>query len=216
MTRLPFLTQFVLEANRSGWFHVSTHRVDVGDQLNLCKPSCQAIVDTGTSLITGPSEKIEALHRAIGTIPTEAGDVRASHSIESSQKSCGPMGQSHVSASSPLLCLPSRTSLIAKTFRLCPASPSTLEGNSFTWHQRIISSRYTLTQLLSWVRKPFFFPVKTQAWLQFRSMRNSMIFFFFLMNRCHVGSSSFRNVIFFSRCVENIINLTYSAIKNKN
>lgn len=50
-------------------------RVEVGNQLTLCKSACQAIVDTGTSLIVGPAEEVRALQRAIGALPLLMGEV---------------------------------------------------------------------------------------------------------------------------------------------
>ncbi|EHB05685.1 Napsin-A [Heterocephalus glaber] len=56
------------------YWQIHMERVKVGTGLTLCAQGCAAIVDTGTSLITGPSEEIRALHRAIGGLPWLAGE----------------------------------------------------------------------------------------------------------------------------------------------
>ncbi|XP_064150131.1 napsin-A [Loxodonta africana] len=50
------------------YWQIHMERVKVGTGLNLCAQGCAAILDTGTSLITGPAEEIQALNSAIGGV----------------------------------------------------------------------------------------------------------------------------------------------------
>ncbi|KAM9299445.1 cathepsin D-like [Gastrophryne carolinensis] len=63
-----------LNVTRMAYWQIQADEVRVGSQLALCKGGCQAIVDTGTSLITGPAEEVRALHMAIGALPLLAGE----------------------------------------------------------------------------------------------------------------------------------------------
>ncbi|XP_066127550.1 napsin-A isoform X1 [Saccopteryx bilineata] len=56
------------------YWQVHMERVKVGTGLTLCAQGCAAILDTGTSFITGPSEEIRALQKAIGGIPLLFGE----------------------------------------------------------------------------------------------------------------------------------------------
>lgn len=63
-----------VNVTRKAYWQIKMNEVEVGNQLTLCKDGCQAIVDTGTSLMVGPVEEIRALHKAIGALPLVMGE----------------------------------------------------------------------------------------------------------------------------------------------
>ncbi|KAF4080842.1 hypothetical protein AMELA_G00175760 [Ameiurus melas] len=63
-----------LNVTRKAYWQIKMDTVEVGSTLTLCKDGCQAIVDSGTSMITGPVEEIRALNKAIGAVPLIMGE----------------------------------------------------------------------------------------------------------------------------------------------
>uniref|UniRef100_A0A3B5LL77 Cathepsin D n=1 Tax=Xiphophorus couchianus TaxID=32473 RepID=A0A3B5LL77_9TELE len=60
--------------SRQAYWQVHMDGMTIGSQLSLCKGGCEAIVDTGTSLITGPAAEVKALQKAIGALPLIQGE----------------------------------------------------------------------------------------------------------------------------------------------
>ncbi|KAM5201957.1 cathepsin E [Hipposideros larvatus] len=56
---------------KQGYWQIALDTIQVGGAVMFCSEGCQAIVDTGTSLITGPPDEIKQLQKAIGAEPTD-------------------------------------------------------------------------------------------------------------------------------------------------
>ncbi|KFO28264.1 cathepsin D [Fukomys damarensis] len=63
-----------LNVTRKAYWQVHMDQLEVGKGLNLCKGGCEAIVDTGTSLLVGPVDEVKELQKAIGAIPLIQGE----------------------------------------------------------------------------------------------------------------------------------------------
>ncbi|KAJ6651393.1 hypothetical protein lerEdw1_020966 [Lerista edwardsae] len=58
-----------------GYWQIPVDRVKIQGQTVSCASGCAAIVDSGTSLITGPPAEIKWLQKNIGAFPTPSGEV---------------------------------------------------------------------------------------------------------------------------------------------
>ncbi|XP_019505120.1 PREDICTED: cathepsin E [Hipposideros armiger] len=56
---------------KQGYWQIALDTIQVGGAVMFCSEGCQAIVDTGTSLITGPPDEIKQLQKAIGAEPMD-------------------------------------------------------------------------------------------------------------------------------------------------
>lgn len=101
-------------------------RIQVGDTVMFCSEGCQAIVDTGTSLITGPPNKIKELQEAIGATPMD-GEVSfyLGWEMVEEQKSLSLSGER---AGSELILLCFSTRWIVPLSTRCQTLPSLSTG----------------------------------------------------------------------------------------
>lgn len=64
-----------VSVDNRGYWQFQMEQVVLGNDVVVCSNGCEAIADTGTSLIGGPQSDIDQLHNYLGGYETNAGDV---------------------------------------------------------------------------------------------------------------------------------------------
>lgn len=114
--------------------HVHCHRVSVGSEMVFCEEGCTAVIDTGSSYITGPASSVSMLMKTIGAQLDESGvGLDSSNSVSSVKKPCVAMTTTH-----PFFMLSISTKSTVTWFRRCRVSPSTWAATSTLSLRRII------------------------------------------------------------------------------
>uniref|UniRef100_U3JCU9 cathepsin E n=1 Tax=Ficedula albicollis TaxID=59894 RepID=U3JCU9_FICAL len=62
---------------QQGYWQIQLDNIQLGGTVTFCAGGCQAIVDTGTSLIAGPTKEVKELQNLIGAVSVD-GEVRCS------------------------------------------------------------------------------------------------------------------------------------------